>query len=363
MDRIIARPYRLFDGYFYEISSSPRAGRGEFVPSIKSSYQRANQGTLQKIDENDDWYGLRDAKERRKRQNRINQRAARRNTLSAFLVKKTNCTRKTNRAPEPGRRQRENLAQELESAASTAVSSSPNAVISACQCRGPNISSTQVYFPLSSDHKLLYVICLNVSRAIITNYFIMSTIAPETASLCANRRTFTVEDFSEAPRNLDGTRAIPPAFMPTKMQQEVSHPGWIDLFPSPQLRDNLILAVIEFNVDEDEILEDLIGDIFEAMGCGPEEDSNDGAPSDATTPARPHVVTPATKEALKTYTPTSTPEVGILSWSDPWDISGWEVTEKFVTRWAFLLQGCPDVVESANKWRALRGEDPLVVEI
>ncbi|KAM0476744.1 hypothetical protein ACHAPX_006168 [Trichoderma viride] len=191
----------------------------------------------------------------------------------------------------------------------------------------------------------------------------MSTIAPETASLCISRRTFAIENFSEAPRNLDGTRSLPPAFMPTKMQQEVPHPGWIDLLPSPQLRDNLILAVVEFNVDEDEILEDLIGDIFEAMGCVPEEDLNDGALNDAKPPARPRVVTPETKEALKTYTPTSTPEVGILSWSDPWEISGWEVTEKFVTRWAFLLQGCPDVVESANKWRALRGEDPLVVEI
>ncbi|KAH8129249.1 hypothetical protein FP744_10003272 [Trichoderma asperellum] len=296
----------------------------------------------EKVDENDDWYGLRDAKERRKRQNRINQRAAR-------------------------RRQRENLARELESAASTAVPSPPNAAIPAGQCRGPNISSTQVYFPLTPDHKLLYVIVLNVSRAIITNYFIMSTIAPVTATMCVSRRIFAIEDFSEAPRNLDGSRAIPPAFMPTKMQQEVPHPGWIDLFPSPQLRDNLILAVMEFNVDEDEILEDLIGDIFEAMGCGPEEfskeGSNDGSPSDTKAHTRPHVVTAEVKEALKTYTPSSTPELGILSWSDPWDISGWEVTERFVSRWAFLLQGCPDVVESANKWRALRGEDPLVVEI
>lgn len=272
----------------------------------------------------------------------------------------SNCTRKTNRPSASGRRQREHLARDLESAASTALSSPPNA---ACKRRGPNISSTQVYFPLSPDHQLLYVICLNVSRAIITNYFIMSTIAPETASLCISRRTFTIEDFSEAPRNLDGTRSIPPAFMPTKMQQEVPHPGWIDLLPSPQLRDNLILAVIEFNVDEDEILEDLIGDIFEAMGCSPDEDPIDGSPTSAKTPGKPHVVTPETKEALKSYTPTNTPEVGILSWSDPWEISGWEVTEKFVTRWAFLLQGCPDVVESANKWRALRGEDPLVVEI
>ncbi|KAK1242645.1 hypothetical protein MKX08_005457 [Trichoderma sp. CBMAI-0020] len=191
----------------------------------------------------------------------------------------------------------------------------------------------------------------------------MSTMAPEIASLCFKRRVFTIEDFSAAPRNLDGTRSFPPAFMPTKMQQEVPHPGWIDLLPSPQLRDNLILAVIEFNVDEDDILEDLIGDIFESMGCGAYEDPKDGSSTNANAPTRPRVVTPEAKEALKTYTPTNTPEVGILSWSDPWDISGWEVTDKFVTRWAFLLQGCPDVVDSANKWRALRGEDPLVVEI
>jgi hypothetical protein len=151
--------------------------------------------------------------------------------------------------------------------------------------------------------------------------------------------------------------------MPTKMQQEVPHPGWIDLFPCPQLRDNLILAVMEFNVDEDEILEDLIGDIFDAMGCGDTGVPDDGSPKGSKVSTEPRVVTPETKEKLKTYTPTNTPEVGILSWSDPWEISGWEVTEKFVTRWAFLLQGCPDVIESANKWRALRGEDPLVVEI
>ncbi|KAL6901673.1 hypothetical protein GGI43DRAFT_403645 [Trichoderma evansii] len=293
----------------------------------------------EKVDENDDWYGLRDAKERRKRQNRINQRAAR-------------------------RRHREHLARELESEVSTAVSTPPNAAVPACQRRGPNISSTQVYFPLTPDHKLLYIIVFNVSRAIITNYFIMSTIAPITASVCLARRTFTIEDFSEAPRNLDGTPAIPPSFMPTKMQQEVAHPGWIDLFPSAQLRDNLILAVIEFNVDEDEILEDLIGDIFEALGCGWDEDevgsSTNNTKSHIT---KPHVVTEEKREALKTFTPCSTPELGILSWSDPWDISGWEITERFVSRWAFLLQGCPDVVESANKWRALRGEDPLVVEI
>ncbi|KAM0246202.1 hypothetical protein ACHAQJ_010303 [Trichoderma viride] len=322
------------------------AGRGEFTFRRSNRVsQELNQGTRQKIDENDDWSGLKDSKERRKRQNRINQRAAR-------------------------RRQRLSLAQEHESGETTAIISRPGASAPAGQRRGPIVSSNQVYFPLTPDHKLLYVIVLNVSRAVITNYFILCTIAPEASSTCDGRRVFTLGDFYKAPLNLDGTPAVPPSFTPTKLQQEVPHPGWIDLFPSPQLRDNLILAVEEFNIDEDEILADLIGNIFEAIGCGPGFEDEDSAPSeesnnDGNTCAVPSGMTPKQEKALMTYTPSSSSstELGILSWSDPWDISGWEFTEKFVSKWAFLLQGCPDVVNAANSWRIVRGEDPLVVEI
>jgi hypothetical protein len=156
--------------------------------------------------------------------------------------------------------------------------------------------------------------------------------------------------------------------VPTKLQQEVPHPGWIDLFPSPQLRDNLILAVEEFNIDEDEILADLIGDAFETLGCGPEYEVEDPTPSDESnnnvnTFASPPGMNPKRAENLRRFTPPKSTELGIVSWSDPWEISGWEFTEKWVSKWAFLLQGCPDVVNAANKWRALRGEDPLVVEV
>jgi hypothetical protein len=108
------------------------------------------------------------------------------------------------------------------------------------------------------------------------------------------------------------------------MQQEVPHPGWIDLLPCPQLRDNLILAVIEFNVDEDEILEDLIGDIFESMGCSSDGVPIDGPPTRTKTPEKPHVVTPEAKEALKSYTPTNTPvgNIGLGSYRKVCDQMG-----------------------------------------
>ncbi|KAL7816336.1 hypothetical protein V8C44DRAFT_322429 [Trichoderma aethiopicum] len=298
----------------------------------------------EKLDEEDDWSGLKDAKERRRRQNRINQRAAR-------------------------RRQRLNLVQEHESQSKTVL---PHAPATTCQRQKPVYPSHQVYFPLTPDHKLLYVIVLNVSRAIITNYFILCSMTPLAASMCETRRVFALSDVAMAPRNLDGTPAIPPSFMPTELQQVASHPGWIDLLPSPQLRDNLILAIEEFNIDEEELLADLIGDIFDSIGCTYDDDSSSSSSSSSSNSEsegekevaeRSVGLTPEQEYTLRTYTPSSSPETGIVSWSDPWEIAGWEFTEKFVTKWGFLLQGCPDVVAAANKWRAMRGEDPLVVEL
>lgn len=54
---------------------------------------------------------------------------------------------------------------------------------------------------------------------------------------------------------------------------------------------------------------------------------------------------------------------GWIVWTDPWDVSGWEVTEGFVKKWGRLLKGCRDLIEASNRWRAMRGEDALVVEV
>jgi hypothetical protein len=42
---------------------------------------------------------------------------------------------------------------------------------------------------------------------------------------------------------------------------------------------------------------------------------------------------------------------------------GWEVTEGFLRKWGFLLEGCDELIESTNRWRALRGEERLIIEL
>jgi hypothetical protein len=39
------------------------------------------------------------------------------------------------------------------------------------------------------------------------------------------------------------------------------------------------------------------------------------------------------------------------------------VTEGFVQKWGYLLSGCQDIIDASNCWRAMRGEDALVVEV
>ncbi|KAF1985604.1 hypothetical protein K402DRAFT_413184 [Aulographum hederae CBS 113979] len=64
---------------------------------------------------------------------------------------------------------------------------------------------------------------------------------------------------------------------------------------------------------------------------------------------------------------------GFVVWKDPWDSSGWEVSETFMARWAWTLEGCEELIRTTNFWRRARGEDevdaskfvgqPRVVEI
>ena len=53
------------------------------------------------------------------------------------------------------------------------------------------------------------------------------------------------------------TKQIPPSLLPTSPQQHVLHPSWIDIFPDPKLRDNMILTQGQYNVEM--LFADLIG--------------------------------------------------------------------------------------------------------
>ena len=135
----------------------------------------------------------------------------------------------------------------------------------------------------------------------------------------------------------------------------------IDLIPSSNFRDNLIIAMSSAQIDADGFVSDIIGDTFGYLGCSAESVCDAEQAIEYIDPK------------LLDYQPTATSafpsqnltvkELGIVAWSDPWHISGWEVTEAFAKKWEFLFKGCDEIVVVSNQWRSARGEDPLILEI
>jgi hypothetical protein len=108
---------------------------------------------------------------------------------------------------------------------------------------------------------------------------------------------------------------LPTALQPTGLQRSTPHHPWIDLLPMPAMRDNIFRQEVD-SFDEEEL-------------C----------------------------HAMRGQAPDLNP--GLLVWSDPWDPTGWEVTEEFIMSWGWVIAGCADLLHSTNTWRARRSEKPL----
>lgn len=171
---------------------------------------------------------------------------------------------------------------------------------------------------LAPDH-LLHVIQLNVFRGMLSN-----------ASLLRLEVDFLIctafSPFGRMGPDRPGApaRSVPPCpanLAPTALQLRVPHHPWVDLFPLPRMRDNLLLALDGRLSDEDD--EQLWNDLMES-----------GAASGA-----------------EWY--------GLIVWGAPWDPWSWEATLPFLERWGWLVEGCPELVESTNYWRRRRGEECL----
>jgi hypothetical protein len=178
----------------------------------------------------------------------------------------------------------------------------------------------QSLFPLSRDH-LLPLVEYNVFRATMTNILIVGHVHLLNSALCcfdAQVPTFPTADWGEN---------LPPSLMPTKLQRCTPHADWIDLLPCPRMRDNAIRMRHRFSNIE------LVADILNGMCDG-------GSPSS-------HGVY---REQCRG---------GLIVWSNPWEPAGWEVTEVFIRKWGFLVEGCRTLYDAADRWRALRGEEPL----
>ncbi|KAG6364115.1 hypothetical protein INS49_005713 [Diaporthe citri] len=108
---------------------------------------------------------------------------------------------------------------------------------------------------------------------------------------------------------------LPTALQPTELQRATMHHPWIDLLPMPAMRENIFRRDAD-SFDEEEL-------------C----------------------------HAMRGQAPVHNP--GLLVWRDPWDPTGWEVTEDFVASWPWVVVGCADLLRSTNAWRARRGERAL----
>lgn len=110
----------------------------------------------------------------------------------------------------------------------------------------------------------------------------------------------------------------PTNLQPTQLQTTIEHHPWVDLFPWPRLRDNLLQAFEHPEIcDEDELCHDI---------C--EYNDLDG-------------------------------QSMLIVWGSPWDPRSWEFGPKFLRKWGWLLSGCGEILEATNYWRLKRGEKPL----
>ncbi|KAI0380894.1 hypothetical protein F5Y04DRAFT_256174 [Hypomontagnella monticulosa] len=246
----------------------------------------------------EDWSGLKDARERRKLQNRLNVRAHRRRK-ALLAVTEADITPASNNR------------HDIQHYISPLVLEPSNLHLAGGH------HASQAYqpfsFPLTLDH-LIPLVQYNFIRGVLTNMAILgcqNAFPPECARHWVNMPLFPAPS------------TIPESLQPTVLQLRTPHEAWMDLIPDKQMRDNAILAIGTFT--REDIEKDVTGSIYEGLN-------------------------------LLELT-------GMIAWDEPWRADGWELTEGFIRKWPFLVKGCWKMLESTNRWRAIRGEEPLVVEL
>ncbi|RDW74102.1 hypothetical protein BP5796_07544 [Coleophoma crateriformis] len=295
----------------------------------------------------DDWTGVTSAAERRKLQNRLNQRLYRRRRGAKPKWQTPTPVHPAAINLEPTAAQKELLRKfrgliqavatpEADTNDSSSPSShdsqqpspgKPDVTRTARPCLASQVTPTELRqmtekyealarrdFLLGSPRvdQLLTLIQFNVFRALINNTVTMgwdfAWLECEEPISPWNR--------ADAPQ----LALCPASLRPTPVQQAIVHHPWIDLWPIPQMRDNLLLAGETY--DEDRLCNDLVE-----------------------------------------FCEIPNEQTGLIVWGEPWDPAGWEVSENFVRNWGWVVKGCVELLRSTNYWRKRRGESPLIFEV
>ncbi|KAJ6124015.1 hypothetical protein N7471_011332 [Penicillium samsonianum] len=206
-----------------------------------------------------------------------------------------------------------------------------------------NLDPQPFTFPLSSDH-LLHLIQYNVFRALISNMRTLNTL-PAHSTICTMASPCR-DDTALYPLERD----IPPSLIPTALQQTRYHSTWINVIPFPRVRDNLIRYDGRF--DSWELMQDLVGELLNSTPASRRRD----APVSANIPETQR---PLTLSSGSDPDEVTTGRKGLIVWGEPHEMKSWEATPGFLAKWAWVAEGCDELVEISNHWRMKRGEEPM----
>lgn len=267
----------------------------------------------------DDWSGVTRPADRRRRQNRLNQRAYRGFFVPVMMKV---LIRMLGRRRQPLSEGLDQLVVSQESASATGTGPNGYLMIEHPQRRGVTYAFMQLAHLQYSlgNYRLTYLpslIRLNAINALSENaHFIGISLQ----GIC---RDDLISPFNAlGPKPLNRTPAeqlCPNNMLPTAQQQAIQHHPWTDLLPAPRLRDNVLAAIQSGALDEDE----LCADLMEVT----QKDQEDG----------PYLIV----------------------WGQASDVANWEASTGFIRKWGGLLRGCPELIRSTNAWRLKRGERTL----
>ncbi|KFY01834.1 hypothetical protein V490_00762 [Pseudogymnoascus sp. VKM F-3557] len=233
------------------------------------------------ISKEDDWTGTKDAAARRRAQTRLNTRAYRKRKAAAAA-----------RMPINSEAQVECWDIKKQFVSVVPASRAKQLYDARNPLLPDKFSKAQfnIVFPLCPDH-LITLLQFNSLRAMAVNRSLISGVL--VTPLDCGEEIIHVVPYPTKPE------LLPPTLLPTILQQTVPHGDWIDMFPCPEVRDSLIRAA--GMIDEDDLWADCIGGLYE------------GFPDD------------------------EIERRGLIAWSPPWDIAGWEMSEGFLRKWGTAI--------------------------